>query len=187
MAPRLTIMKTPLADCWSANSQVHEDSRGEFFRAFCARELEHILAGKIIQQINVSLTMNRGTVRGLHYQLPPFCETKIVRCLQGSLFDVAVDLRAGSPTFLQYHSVVLSASAHNMLIIPEGFAHGFQALEDSSQLMYLNTAVYEPSAEGGVAYDDPAIGIKWPLPVHSLSDRDKALPRTPSPFQGITV
>lgn len=185
--PGLTLTKTPLAGCWTATSQAYEDIRGEFFRAFCTRELEHILEGKSIEQINVSLTRQRGTLRGLHYQLPPFCETKIIRCLRGSVFDVAVDLRAGSPTFLQYHSEVLSAAARNMIIIPDGFAHGFQALEEDCQLLYLHTAIYQPASEGGVAYNDPKIGIAWPLPVQALSDRDRSLPMIPKHFEGIKI
>ncbi len=185
--PSLTIAETPLAGCLTATSQVHEDIRGEFFRAFCAHELEHVLAEKTIQQINVSLTRRQGTVRGLHYQLPPYTETKIIRCLQGSVFDVAVDLRAGSPTFLQYHGEILSAERHNMMVIPDGFAHGFQALEENCQLLYLHTAIYQPASEGGVAYNDTSIGIKWPLPVYSLSDRDKALPTISKTFEGIKL
>lgn len=185
--PALTLTKTPLAGCWTATSQLHEDTRGEFFRAFCTRELEHILQGKPIQQINVSLTKQPGTLRGLHYQLPPFSETKIIRCLRGSVFDVAVDLRADSPTFLHYHSEILSSAAHNMIIIPDGFAHGFQALEEDCQLLYLHTATYEPASEGGVAYNDPQIGVQWPLTVRSLSDRDKFLPMIAEQFEGIKI
>lgn len=185
--PSLTIAETPLAGCLTATSQVHEDTRGQFFRAFCAHELERVLAGKNIQQINVSLTRRQGTVRGLHYQLPPYTETKIIRCLQGSVFDVAVDLRADSPTFLQYHGEILSAERHNIMVIPDGFAHGFQALEEDCQLLYLHTAIYQPASESGIVYNDPSIAIAWPLPVHSLSERDKSLPTVPKHFEGIRI
>jgi dTDP-4-dehydrorhamnose 3,5-epimerase len=166
---------------------MHEDARGEFFRAFCADELGHVLAGKTIKQINVSLTRNRGTVRGLHYQRPPFTETKIIRCLKGSVFDVAVDLRAGSPTLLQYHAEILSAEKHNMLVIPDGFAHGFQALTDHCEMLYLHTTAYHPEAEGGLHPLDPRLAIPWPLPVQGLSARDANHPLLAPDFAGIAL
>lgn len=185
--PALTLTETPLVGCWTGTSQVHEDPRGEFFRAFCTRELAHVLKGKHIEQINVSLTRHRGTLRGLHFQLPPYTETKIIRCLQGAVFDVAVDLRENSPTFLQYHSEILSSAANNMIIIPDGFAHGFQALQENCQLLYLHTAAYEPKAESGFAYNDATIGIKWPLSVESLSERDQLLPFVTKNFKGLKI
>lgn len=124
----------------------------------------------------------------MHYQQPPFAETKLVRCLRGAAWDVAVDLRAGSPTFLEWHAVELTPENALMMIVPEGCAHGFQALSPECELLYLHTAPHEPAAEAGVAWNDPRIGIAWPLPLPTeggLSDRDRSLPRLDADFAGV--
>ena len=135
-------------------------------------------------QINHSRTAAVGTVRGMHFQNPPHAEMKLVRCLKGRVWDVAVDLRAGSPTFLRWHAEVLAADNARMLVVPEGCAHGFQVLEPESELLYLHTANYAPEAEGGVFCEDPRLGIAWPLPVEGLSRRDLSFAPIATNFTG---
>jgi dTDP-4-dehydrorhamnose 3,5-epimerase len=152
------------------------DHRGQFMRLFCERELASVIGDRHIRQINFSRTEQAGAVRGLHFQSPPHAEMKLVRCLRGRVFDVAADLRRDSPTFARWHGVELTPENGLMMIAPEGCAHGFQALEPQSEMLYLHTAFYEPAAEGGARHDDPALGIKWPLPVVDLSARDRNFP-----------
>jgi len=161
------------------------DSRGAFTRLFCAGELQALMSCRSIVQINHSRTRARGAIRGMHYQQPPHAEMKFVKCLAGRVWDVAVDLRAGSPTFLRWHAEELTPENGRMMIIPEGCAHGFQALEAESELLYLHTAFYEPSAECGVRPGDERLGIAWPLPVSELSLRDQNHPPLSSGFTGI--
>jgi dTDP-4-dehydrorhamnose 3,5-epimerase len=165
-----------------------DDPRGQFARLFCAGELATILGDRRIVQINLSRTVKAGAIRGLHFQHRPYGETKFVRCLRGRVWDVAVDLRAGSPTFLRWHAAELAPGTALMLVIPEGCAHGFQVLEPESELLYLHTAEYTPHAEGGVAWSDPRIGISWPLApsgTDALSERDRTLPALPADFAGL--
>jgi dTDP-4-dehydrorhamnose 3,5-epimerase len=151
-----------------------EDHRGAFARFFCARELAPLgLPGPIVQ-VNHSRTSARGAVRGLHFQHPPMAEVKIVRCLRGRIFDVAVDLRLGSPTFLQWRGVELTPESRLAFCVPRGFAHGFQALEPDSEILYLTTEYYSPEHEDGVRFDDPAVGVRWPLPLADISTKDAA-------------
>ncbi|MGT2489673.1 dTDP-4-dehydrorhamnose 3,5-epimerase family protein [Cupriavidus basilensis] len=138
-------------------------------------------------QANHSRTCKVGALRGLHFQSPPHAEMKLVRCIRGRVWDVVLDLRAGSPTFLQWHGEELSAANARMLVIPEGCAHGFQVLEPESELLYLHTASYAPEAEGGVRYDDPAFGIRWPSPVAEVSARDVSHPILSTGFSGICL
>lgn len=161
------------------------DHRGVFQRLFCDRELADVIGERSIVQINFSRTAHMGAVRGMHYQQSPHAEMKLVRCLRGKVWDVAVDLRVGSPTFLRWHAVELTPESGRMLVIPEGCAHGFQALAPESELLYLHTAHYAPEAEGGVRHDDPALKIDWPLPVADLSQRDRVHPLITSDFSGI--
>ena len=172
----LSIAKTPLAGLVEIATAPVRDRRGAFSRLFCAAELAGVLGGRSIVQVNRSLTRTAGAVRGMHFQRPPAAETKIVRCLRGRAFDVAVDLREGSPTRLFWHAVVLSAAEENAVLIPNGFAHGFQALEAETELLYLHTASYAPEHEGGVRHDDPRLAIAWPLPPRDLSARDRSHP-----------
>ena len=163
------------------------DDRGLFARVFCQNELLNILHGKNIVQINHSLTKQKGAFRGMHSQYPPKAEIKIVKCLRGSVFDVIIDLRKGSPTFLKWHEEILSSENMKMMYIPEGFAHGFQTLEENCELLYLHTEFYSPKHEGGVRYNDPKVGIKWPLEVRDISERDKKHPLLAEDFQGIEI
>jgi len=161
-----------------------KDDRGSFFRAFCDKELAHILNGRCIKQINISRTSKVGAIRGLHFQYPPFAEMKLIRCIAGKVWDVAVDLRKRSPSYLKWQAEELSEENGRMIIIPEGFAHGFQVLMPDSQLLYLHTAAYEPNAEGGVRYNDPVLSINWPLPVSDISPRDSNHPLINGLFGG---
>lgn len=163
------------------------DHRGAFARFFCQSELAPVLGARQIVQINHSRTMARGALRGMHFQYPPHAEMKLVRCIRGRVLDVAVDLRAGSPTFLQHHAQELSAENGDMLVIPEGCAHGFQVLEEGSELLYLHTAFYNKAAEGGLRHDDPALGLHWPLPVTDMSERDRNHPLLPADYKGIAT
>lgn len=168
----MNILDTPINDVKLVQSAPHRDDRGVFVRLFCAQELQPVLGLRQIVQINHSETRHAGTVRGLHYQRPPHAEMKMVRCVRGRVWDVALDLRAGSPTFLQWYAQELAQGDAQMLVIPEGFAHGFQALEPDSELLYLVTAPYDPPSEGGLRHDDPRLAIPWPLPPRDVSPRD---------------
>lgn len=184
---RFTVTDLSLAGLKRIERQRLGDNRGFLSRIFCAQELAAAGWHKPIAQINHTHTAQRGTVRGMHYQQPPHTEMKLVTCIQGEVWDVAVDLRAGSPTFLHWQAELLSAANHCALLIPEGFAHGFQVLEAESELLYLHTAFYTPAAEGGLRHDDPKLAIKWPLAVADLSGRDARHPLIDSNFQGLTL
>ncbi len=183
----MDIHATPLTGVYRVIATPHQDERGQFARWFCQRELADLLDGQQIVQINHSLTRCVGAVRGLHFQYPPHAEMKLIRCLRGRVFDVAVDLRAGSPTLWHWYGVELSAATHMMLVIPKGCAHGFQVLEPDSELLYLHTTFYAPAAEGGIHIDDSRLKITWPLPITDLSPRDQALPRLTTDFTGIPL
>jgi dTDP-4-dehydrorhamnose 3,5-epimerase len=163
------------------------DARGVFSRLYCERELSQVIGLRRIVQVNRSVTTSVGAVRGLHFQYPPFDEMKLVRCLRGRIWDVAVDLRSASPTFLHWHAEELSAVNTRMMVIPEGFAHGFQVLEPSSEILYLHTNFYTASAEGGLRFDDPRLRIQWPLAVTGLSARDRQLPLIEIDFRGVNA
>jgi len=158
------------------DAEPFHDNRGVFSRFFCAHELRNVLGDRSIVNVNFSRTLAKGTIRGMHFQRPPHAEMKFVRCIRGRIFDVIVDMRDDSATFMQWHGEMLSAENMRMLVVPEGFAHGFQALEDDSELLYLTTAFYNASAEGGLRYNDPLLGIRWPLPVESISEKDASHP-----------
>lgn len=185
MSSRFTISDTGLDGLKLLQRLAVGDHRGYLERIFCAHDLEPVLHGKAIAQVNRTLTKESGTVRGLHFQLPPHAEIKLVTCLKGTVMDVAVDLRQGSPTFLQWHAETLSGENHRTLVIPEGFAHGFQTLTDDCEMLYLHTAFYHPEAEGGINALDPTIGIRWPEPVKAISTRDASHPLIDSSFSGI--
>ncbi len=187
MSGRFDALKTAIPGLHVLQRQPFGDNRGYFERLFCSQELNELTSGKEIVQINRSLTQNRGTVRGMHFQHPPYAEIKVISCLKGEVFDVAVDLRRGSSTFLQWHAEILSAENHKSLVIPEGFAHGFQVLTDGCELIYLHTAAYEFSAEGGVHPQDARLSINWPLPVHHLSPRDSAHCLLDERFTGVKL
>jgi dTDP-4-dehydrorhamnose 3,5-epimerase len=163
---------TKLAGACIIEPQLREDRRGLFARTYCAREFHEQGLVDSFVQCNTSWNARKGTVRGLHYQLPPSSEVKLVRCTAGSLWDVIVDLCPDSPTYLQHVAIELSARNRLALYIPEMFAHGFQALEDATEVFYQMSDFYTPKLAKGVRYDDPKIGIQWPLPVTSISDQD---------------
>lgn len=152
------------------------DERGYFARIWCSAELEQQgLVGRVVQ-INTGFSPRAGTLRGLHFQRPPYAEVKIARCLRGAVFDVAVDLRPGSPTFRRWQGFVLTPENGRALYVPEGCAHGYLTLADDSELMYTTTQPYVPEAAGGVRYDDAAFGIEWPAPITVVSDADRRWP-----------
>ena len=178
---------TALAGVVVIETQSFIDSRGSFARLFCVQELASAIGERQIEQINLSRTTAVGAVRGLHFQQPPHSEMKLVRCLKGRVWDVAVDLRSGSKTFLRWHAEELTAKNARMLVIPEGCAHGFQVLEADSELLYLHTASYSTQAETGIRFDDSRLGITWPLPPGELSERDRVLPVLMPDFAGVVV
>ncbi len=183
----MNITETNIAGAWLIESTAFQDDRGAFSRLFCLQELASVVGQRAIVQINHSMTHSVGAVRGLHYQKPPHAEMKIVRCLKGRVFDVAVDLRQNSPTFKQWLAVELTPENRQAFVIPEGCAHGFQVLEEDSELLYLHTAFYTPEAEGAVRFDDPSIGVNWPLSPTDLSARDLNHPFIKEDFKGIAL
>ena len=184
---QLEVSAAPLVGLKIIQRRYIEDSRGYFSRVFCADELKEIGFPVAIAQINQTLTRRCGAVRGMHFQRPPHAEIKVVSCLRGRVFDVAVDLRRGSPTFLNWHGEVLSAENRKSLLIPEGFAHGFQALSDDCELLYLHSASYAPLAEGALNIGDPRLSIEWPLPIRAMSERDRLHPNLDLDFLGIKL
>ena len=183
----MKIISTKMEGLYVGETNFNTDDRGSFSRLFCKQDLSLAIGNRDIVQINLSQTKTPGVIRGIHFQYSPHAEMKLVRCVKGRSWDLVVDLRAGSPTFMQWHAEELSPQNARMMIIPEGFAHGFQALEHDSELLYLHTAFHTPDAEGGILYNDPQLQISWPLPVANLSDRDKSYPLIPSDFCGIKL
>jgi dTDP-4-dehydrorhamnose 3,5-epimerase len=168
--------ETKLAGAYIIDLEKRGDSRGFFARSFCQDEFEkHGLVSKVVQT-NVSLSKHQGTLRGMHYQESPYAETKLVRCTQGAIYDVIVDIRPESPTFKQWIGVELTSSNHRMLFVPQHFAHGFITLMDDSEVTYQVSQVYHPGSERGLRYNDPALGIVWPQAVNVISDKDAAWP-----------
>jgi len=181
------INTTPISGVLTVDTAPVGDHRGSLTRCFCIAELEPILKSRIVQQINHTRTTSVGSIRGMHFQHYPNAEMKLIRCLKGRVWDIAVDLRSDSCTFLQWHAEELSETNLRMMVIPEGCAHGFQVLEPNSELLYLHTAKYERASEGAVRYSDPRLAIPWPLPVTDLSERDKSHPLLSQAFTGLTV
>lgn len=181
----LVIGDTAIAGVKTVDRQQFRDERGHFARLFCAEILAKAGWDKPVMQINESWTARRGSVRGFHYQLPPFADAKLVSCVRGAVLDVAVDLRRGSPTLLRAHSEALSAENGRALLIPRGCAHGFQALTDDVLLIYAHSARYEMSADDGVNPLDPLIGLQWPAPIADMSDRDRTRALLPTNFKGV--
>lgn len=186
MTRRLRLHPLPIAGLTLIERIPVADSRGFLQRLFCSEILAEIGLTKPIMQINHTLTRKKSTVRGLHFQYPPHAEIKMVSCLRGEVFDVAVDLRADSATFLQWHSEILTGENNKTLYIPEGFAHGFQTLTDDCEMLYFHTAAYVANAEGGIVPTDSRVNITWPLPVSEISDRDRQHPPLPPKYSGIT-
>lgn len=187
MDEKLKTKPTSIAGVRIIETMPHTDRRGSFARLFCREALGEIMGPRQIVQINHSRTQAIGAVRGLHYQRPPHAEMKFVRCLRGRVWDVAVDLRADSRTLLQWHGEELSAQNGRMLVIPEGCAHGFQVLEEESELLYLHTAFYIPSSEGGIQPNDARLAIPWVLPIRDLSERDLKHPLLTAQFSGLVL
>lgn len=181
------IRETAVSGALTVSSRPFHDDRGRFAKLFDQNILEAFHANRPIMQVNHSLTRQIGALRGLHFQKAPHLEAKWVRCIKGRVFDVAVDLRRGSPTFLKHAVVELSAEAANMFFIPEGCAHGFQVIESDSELLYLHTAAYSPDAEGGLRWDDPLLAIAWPLTPTDISKRDLSHPLLTQEFEGLNV
>jgi dTDP-4-dehydrorhamnose 3,5-epimerase len=169
--------QTPLEGAHVIEPNLVEDDRGGFARTFCAREfVEHGLSD-VVAQANLSFNHRRGTLRGMHYQLPPAAEAKLVRCTRGAIHDVIVDMRPDSPTYLAHFAIELSEGNRTALYVPELFAHGYQALTDGAEVVYQVSEFYAPGYELGLMYDDPALGIDWPLPVSVISEKDRSWPR----------
>ena len=166
--------ETRLKGAFIIDLERREDSRGFFARAFCQNEFNAHGLKPIIAQANLASNPKEGTLRGMHFQYPPAAETKLVRCTRGAILDIIVDLRPESPTYLEHISVELSEDNYRALYVPERFAHGYQTLRDNTDTSYQVGEFYTPSAEGGLRYDDPRLGLKWPLPVSLISDKDKA-------------
>lgn len=176
-----------LEGLFSVQHKRHADARGHFSRLFCEGSLSAFDQPFHIRQINHSCTREKGSVRGLHYQTAVRPEAKLITCLRGSVWDVAVDLRPRSPTFLRWHAEHLSEGDGRSLLIPAGFAHGFQALSDDAELLYLHSADYAPEHEAGLSVHDPRLAIEWPLPVNNLSLRDAGHPWINAEFAGVDL
>jgi dTDP-4-dehydrorhamnose 3,5-epimerase len=184
---RFDFIDVPIKGLQIVQRKPIEDNRGFFSRFHCVESFkEHNLENEVVQ-INHSFSKQLGTVRGMHFQLPPYAETKYISCVRGKIFDVAVDLRMNSPTFMNWYGEILSASNHKSLLIPEGFAHGFQTLEDDCELLYLVSNRYEPTSERALNPTDPLVNINWPLPITEISDKDKNCLRVSSNFKGLDL
>jgi len=181
----MKFVQTPLKGVHIVELQPFSDKRGWFARYYCKNEFEEIGHKKEWVQMNHSVTYDKGSIRGMHFQFAPYREIKLVRCIAGSVFDVVVDIRKDSATFLKWYGVNLSAENKRMLYIPEGFAHGFQCLSANCELLYHHSEFYRAEAESGIRYNDPAINIEWPLPVTTLSERDARHPHLDKSFKGI--
>lgn len=184
---RFEFIKTPLADLMIVQRKTLEDHRGFLSRFYCVDEFAEVGVGATIAQINHTLTREKGSVRGLHFQRTPHAEVKLVSCLKGEIWDVAVDLRCGSSTYLQWYGEILSEKNHKSLLIPKGFAHGFQSLSTNCELIYLHTEKYHPESEDAINVLDPSLNIDWPLPVFNLSERDAHHSFIDQNFQGLVL
>ena len=166
--------ETKLRGAYILDLERREDNRGFFARVFCQREFEQHGLKPVIAQANIAFNRKKGTVRGMHFQLPPAAETKLVRATRGAIHDIIVDLRPESPTYLQHVAVELSADNHRALYVPERFAHGYQVLEDGTETSYDVGEFYTPNTEGGLPFDDRRLGLEWPLPIGEVSAKDSA-------------
>jgi dTDP-4-dehydrorhamnose 3,5-epimerase len=184
---RFTVTNLSLNGLKLIERQCIVDSRGFLSRLFCAEELAVAGWHKPIAQINHTYTAKRGTVRGMHYQMATHAEMKLVSCIRGEVWDVVIDLRSNSPTFMQSHAQTLSAKNYYAMLIPEGFAHGFQTQTEDCELVYLHTTGYYPQAEAGLRFNDPRLNIKWPIPINEISARDNSHPLLTNQFKGIKV
>ena len=181
----MTFNETILKGSYTIELNPLFDERGGFVRTFCKKEFTQIGFSKEFVQMNQSYNTKKGTLRGMHYQIPPFGEVKLIRCIRGSVYDVIIDLRKDSPSFLKYFGIVLSEKNNTMIYVPEGFAHGFQTLEDNSELVYNHTEYFTKNADAGLNYNDQAFNINWPIPVSVISEKDKNLKLIEQSFKGI--
>lgn len=186
MDKKLNITTTAFADLFVIEPNSFHDERGFFSRVYCLEELKEI-SNITIKQINHSYNKEKGTARGLHFQYKPNCEVKIIKCIRGSLYDVVVDIRKDSPTFLKHFSIELNSKNQKMLYIPKGFAHGFQTLDNNTELLYLHSEIYTSNNEGALNLYDPAININWPIKIKNLSNRDTKHPLIDENFKGIDI
>jgi dTDP-4-dehydrorhamnose 3,5-epimerase len=168
--------ETKLKGAFIIDLEFREDERGFFARSWCAEEFDKFGLNPRLSQCNISFNKKRGTLRGMHYQVEPYSEAKLVRCTMGSIYDVIIDLRSGSPTFKNWFSVELSAQDHRALYVPVGFAHGFQTLTDSSEVFYQMSEFFHPECARGIRWNDPSFRIEWPISPPMLSIRDSGLP-----------
>lgn len=175
----------PLKGAWLISPDVFSDDRGWFARAYCKDDFKRIGHAKEWVQINHSFTEKKGTLRGMHFQNKPYSEIKLIRCILGAVFDVIVDIRKDSETFLKWYGTEISAANKKMIYVPEGFAHGFQALENNSELIYHHSEFYKKEAEAGLNFSDELLKISWPLPINNISERDKNHPFLTTTFKGI--
>lgn len=178
---------TILKGAFTIDVQPFQDNRGFFTRTFCEKEFGAQNMVTHFVQANHSGTHGKGVIRGMHFQRSPFCEVKLVKCVQGSVFDVIIDVRAGSPTFLQWYGAELSAENKRMMYVPAGFAHGFQTLTDYSEITYMVSNLYNKESEAGVKYNDAKVNIEWPLPVSLVSDKDNNIPVIDDSFTGVNL
>ncbi len=180
--------ETRIGGCYLVSPEPLSDERGWFARVFCNEEFKHEI-GKDLQfvQINHSFNSKKGTFRGMHFQNAPYCEDKLIRCISGSLMDFVLDLRKGSPTFMKWIAVELSAKNRQLIFLPKGTAHGFQTLEDHTELIYHHTAVYHKEADRGILYNDPQVNIQLPLPVSMMSEKDRSYEVLDTNFNGIEL
>jgi dTDP-4-dehydrorhamnose 3,5-epimerase len=183
----MKFISTSLPDAYVIDLDPIRDERGLFARTFCKEEFQQIGHTKEFVQFNHSVNNKKGTLRGMHFQIPPFSEVKLIRCISGKVYDVIIDLRAGSLGFLKWYGAELSKENMRMMYVPEGFAHGFLTLSGNAELLYHHTSYYTPSAEGGLRHDDPLIGIKWPDSIEVISEKDKAYPLLTESFSGLMV
>jgi len=181
----MIITETTLKGSYVLRLEPIEDERGWCARTYCKNDFLAIGHTKEWVQMNHSFTKQMGTIRGMHYQRPPYGEIKLVRCIAGSVFDVIIDLRSNSETFLQYFGIELSATNKKMIYIPEGFAHGFQTLSNDAELIYHHSQFYLPGVEAGLKYNEPAIKINWPLEITSISEKDNSHPFIDANFKGL--
>lgn len=165
-----------VAGAFEITPELRSDERGFFARSWCRKEFEARGLNSRLEQCSISFNSRKATLRGMHWQTAPFEETKVVRCTQGAIYDVALDLRERSPTYKKWAAVILSASKRNMLYIPEGCGHGFLTLQDETEVLYQISEFYSPESARGVRWNDPTFRILWPLPVEVISERDRAYP-----------
>lgn len=184
----MNIESTPFQGLYTATLTPYRDERGAFARTFCRNEFRNATGVELdFVQTNQSWNTHKGTMRGMHYQHPPFAETKLIRCIRGAVYDVVIDVRQGSETFLKHFGIELSEQNMVSLLVPAGFAHGFITLEGNTELLYQHTAFYAPGMEGSIRFDDPTIGIQWPVPVSVITEKDVSVPMLDSSFKGIII